>query len=214
MVDYLDENDVEATLNAGANDEQRCESVRNTNTWTPAACTRNSDSSPVVAADETDCTIDITGAHFFTASFCTRRDGTIVNRGEAACIAAGDSYWTAAGCGDEREVVQAVGTCEHVLSTDVCPCERRDSGASWAEPFCEHGTTGAVLAGFQDSTACELQATPNEWRAGFCSNNADNSLVQGVTSESICETEPTGRLWDGVGVCVDVADPNVYYART
>ena len=210
----LDENDVEATLNAGANDEQRCESIRNTNTWTPAACTRNSDSSPVVATDETDCTIDITGAHFFTASFCTRRDGTIVNRGEAACIAAGDSYWTAAGCGDEREVVQAVGTCEHVLSTDVCPCERRDSGASWAEPFCEHGTTGAVLAGFQDSTACELQATPNEWRAGFCSNNADNSLVQGVTSESICETEPTGRLWDGVGVCVDVADPNVYYART
>ena len=207
----LDASSEVTTLNAGADDEQRCESIRNSNTWTPAACTQNSDSSPVVATDEDDCTILITGAHFFTASFCTEYDGTIVARDETTCAAAEDSFWTAAGCGDERAIVEAVGTCDHVLPTDVCPCEKHDSGASWAAPFCESGSTGAVLSDFQDLTTCEIQATSNEWRAGFCSNNADSSLVPDVASEGVCETQPTGRFWDGVGVCVGASDPNTYH---
>ena len=197
-------------------DELNCESERNTNNWDPATCTRNSDNAIVAGPDnQADCETLITGSHFYSAAFCTTNDGRNVDRTEADCNAAADSFWTQAGCGDERAPVDSDPslTCNDVQAGDICPCEKYDSGASWTPARCTDGS-GAMVPTATDLTSCEVSATTNEWRAGFCRENAaPNAVVPSVTDETTCEIDYTGRQWDGIGLCVLAADTSTILDR-
>eukprot|EP01043_Picozoa_sp_COSAG02_P028301 COSAG02_NODE_1710_length_11224_cov_30.628674_2_plen_3421_part_01 len=213
----LDASRVVTALNAGADDEERCESVRNTNTWTPAACTQNSDSSPVVdVTSESVCEVESTGRFWDGSNWLEGRcwatlQQTVSGINPGAQTVTTANAETSVVAGVKLQLADAPG--QSCLATPLDTDLEVESRVGSTITFVPGSTTAGDAASAANCVLrepvtaanqpdCEENPLPRTWTDPGCYDASGVSLAGTVENNDIgsCTTESSGHIWNE-GVC-------------